>query len=401
MRISSSTMTSFNVAALNQLQYQIQQTQQQAASGTRLLTAASDPVAYTRAMDLSQTVAISTQQSANITAATDPLSIAGNTLQSVTSLLQDIRTTAVAAGGGSVSDASRATMAKALSGQLQQLIGLANGTDGSGNYLFAGFQSKTPPFSTSASGVVVYNGDTGQQLVQASAGRQVPVNDNGLDVFMRIKSGNGTFSANAAVANTGTGVISAGTVTNPALLTGNSYSISLAVAGASTTYTVTNTTTGLPVVGMSAQPYVSGQSISFDGMQMNITGAPANGDTFTVAPSTNQSVFTTISNLISTLNTPVSGANLANGLASGILNLDNSLNNILNTQSSQGLRLNELTLLQTSNDSMAVQLKQSLSALQDTNYTTTITALNQQQTVLQAAQKSYAQVGNLSMFTYI
>jgi flagellar hook-associated protein 3 FlgL len=401
MRISSSTMTSFNVAALNQLQYQIQQTQQQAASGTRLLTAASDPVAYTRAMDLSQTVAISTQQSANITAATDPLSIAGNTLQSVTSLLQDIRTTAVAAGGGSVSNASRATMAQALSGQLQQLIGLANSTDGSGNYLFSGFQSKIPPFSTSASGVVVYNGDTGQQLVQASAGRQIPVSDNGLDVFMRIKSGNGTFSANAVAANTGTGVISAGTVTNPALLTGKSYSISLAVAGASTTYTVTNTTTGLPVVGMSAQPYVSGQSIAFDGMQMNITGAPANGDTFTVAPSTNQSVFTTISNLISTLNTPVSGANLVNGLASGILNLDNSLNNILNTQSSQGLRLNELTQLQTSNDSMAVQLKQSLSALQDTNYTTTITALNQQQTVLQAAQKSYAQVGNLSMFTYI
>jgi len=35
-------------------------------------------------------------------------------------------------------------MAAGLSGQLQQLVGLANSTDGSGNYLFSGFQANTP-----------------------------------------------------------------------------------------------------------------------------------------------------------------------------------------------------------------------------------------------------------------
>jgi flagellar hook-associated protein 3 FlgL len=396
MRISSNTMFNFNVAALNQQQALLQQTQQQVASGTRLSNAATDPVAYARAMDLTQTDAINTQQTANRTAATDPLTFAGTALQSVTMMLQDIRTTAVAAGSNSVTAANRATMADALSGQLQQLVGLANTTDGSGNYLFSGYQSTTPPFSTSPSGVVTYNGDAGQQLAQVSNGRQIAVNDNGADVFMRIKNGNGTFATQAAATNTGGGIISMGQVTNPAALTGNNYSITFPTAS---TYTVTNTTTGAAVA--TAQPFTSGQSIAFDGMQVSLQGAPATGDSFTVAPSTNQSLFTTISNLINTLKAPVTGASLANGLANGIANLDNSLNNILNTQSSQGLRLNEIAALQVAGDSVGVQLKQTLSTLRDTNYTTALTTLNMQQTVLQAAQKSYSQTANLSMFTYM
>ena len=401
MRISSNTMFNFNVAALNQMQAQLQQTQQQVASGTRMVNAASDPVAYTRAMDLTQMDAINTQQSANRTAATDPLSLAGNTLQSVTQMLQDIRTTAVAAGGANVTDANRATMAKTLTGQLQQLIGLANSPDGSGNYLFSGFQSKTPPFTTTSTGVVTYNGDGGQQLIQVSNGRQLAVNDNGADVFMRIKNGNGTFATQAAATNTGGGIIDKGAVTNPAALTGNGYSIAFSVAAGVTTYSVTNTTTGAAVAGMTAQPFTPGQAISFDGMQMSIQGSPANGDSFTVAPSTNQSVFTTITNLINTLNTPAAGANLSNGLANGITNLDNAISSIANTQASQGLRLNEISALQISGDNMSIQLKQTLSTLQDTNYTTALTTLNMQQTVLQAAQKSYAQTANLSMFNYL
>jgi flagellar hook-associated protein 3 FlgL len=92
---------------------------------------------------------------------------------------------------------------------------------------------------------------------------------------------------------------------------------------------------------------------------------------------------------------------VSNGLASGIVNVDNALSNVLNTRSSIGARLNEIDSLQASGDSIGVQLKQSLSALQDTDYNKAISDLNQQQTTLQAAQKSFAQVSNLSMFTYM
>jgi len=155
------------------------------------------------------------------------------------------------------------------------------------------------------------------------------------------------------------------------------------------------------VAGQTAQPYVSGQAIAFDGMQLVIHGAPAAGDSFTVAPSTNQSMFTTISNLVTALNAPVAGTSLANSLNAGLGNIDNALNNVLNTQTSLGLRINEINALQVTGSSTGLQLQQTLSTLQDTNVTLAISNLTLQQTILQSAQKSFVQVANLSMFTYM
>lgn len=400
MRISSNTIFDLNVAALNQLQSRLQQTQQQISSGRRLLTAATDPVAAARALDVSQADSINTQQTANRGAARDPLTIADSTLSSVTTLIQDVRTVAVQAGNGTLTNADRATMAKDLSSRLQDLIGMANTTDGSGNFLFSGFQTNTTPFASTPAGVG-YFGDDGQRLVQASPGRQIAASDSGADVFMRIKNGNGNFATQATATNSGSGLIDTGSVINPALLTGNNYSVSFTVAAGATTYSVTNVTTGLPVAGQTAQPFVSGQALSFDGMQFSIKGNPANGDSFAVAPSTNQSLFTTLSNMINTLNTPQLGVNVNNGLTNGITNLDNALNNISSVRATIGSRINEIDSLQAAGDSVGLQLKQTLSNLQDTDYNKAISDLNQQQTTLQAAQKTFAQVANMSMFSYL
>lgn len=400
MRISSSTIFTTNVALLNQQQSQLALTQQQIASGIQLTNAAVDPVAYTQALSVTQSVAVTNQQSASGTAALNAVSLEESTLQSVTSLLQSARTTVVSAGNGSLNASDRATMAATLSGQLQQLMGLANSTDSSGNYMFSGFQSQTQPFVATPAGVG-YFGDDGQTTMQVGPGQKIATNDSGANVFMRIKNGNGTFVTQAATANTGSATISAGSVMNPAALTGNNYSINFATAAGATTYTVTNMTTGLPVTGMSAQPYVSGQAISFDGMQVNIQGTPAAGDSFNVAPSTNQSMFTTISNLITALNSPTTGTSLTNSLNNGLSNIDNALNNVLNTQTSLGLRINQINALQVTDASTGVQLQQTLSTLQDTNVTQAISNLTLQQTILQAAQKSFVQVANLSMFTYL
>jgi len=407
MRISSSTIFDSNVAAMGQQQTRLMQTQQQIASGKRLLTAASDPVAATRALDIAQSDAINNQQAASRNAARNTVSLAESTLQSVTTLIQDVRTAAVYAGNGTLNSSDRATLATDLSGRLQELVGLANSTDGVGNYLFSGFQSKTQPFVDTPAGMS-YFGDDGQRLAQVAATRQMAASDSGADVFMRIKNGNGTFVTEATAANTGSGVISAGAVANPAALTGNHYSINFSAAVAPATgmtYTVTNTTTGSPVPALPVVPvpvpYVSGQAIAFDGMRLDIQGAPASGDSFAVTPSANESVFKTISDLISTLNAPVAGSNLTNGLNRGTNNLDNALNNVLTVRATLGLRLNEIDALQVTGDDMGLQLKQTLSQLQDVDYNKAISDLTQQQTTLQAAQKSFTQVANLSMFTYL
>lgn len=400
MRISSNTIFDSNVAALNQQQTRLLHTQQQIASGRRLLTASDDPVAATRALEISQADATNTQYASNRDSARHTLSLAESTLQAVTSLILDARDATIAAGNGSLDSSGRKAIATDMTAKLQELAGLANSTDGLGNYLFAGFQSRTKPFVDTTTGMGFF-GDDGQNLVQVASNRQMAMSDSGADVFMRIKNGNGTFATQAAAANTGTGVISSGSVTNPAaLVAGNSYTVSFSVAAGVTSYTVTGVPTAL-APAMAGIPYVSGQAISFDGMQIDIKGAPANGDSFTVAPSANESVFKTISDLITALNAPVVGANLTNSLGHGLHQLDNALNNVLTTRATLGLRLNELDALQIAGENMSLQFKQTLSKLQDTDYNKAISDLTQQNMSLQAAQKSFVKATDLSLFNYI
>ena len=187
-------------------------------------TASDDPVAAARALSVNQADAMNTQYAANRTVLRHTLSLAESNLQTVTLLLQDVRAAAVNGGNGSFTDHERRTIATELSGKLQELIGLANSTDGAGNYLFSGFQTQAQPFADVA-GVMSYSGDDGQRLMQANASRQIASSDSGADVFMRIKNGNGTFVTKPAVANTGTGVISIGSVSDSTSLTGLNYSV--------------------------------------------------------------------------------------------------------------------------------------------------------------------------------
>lgn len=405
MRISSNTLFDSNVAAMSQQQARLLQTQQQIASGRRILTASDDPVAATRALDITQSDAMNTQYAANRGAVRHTLSLAESTLQSVTSLLQDVRTATISAGNGAFANSDRQTIAAELSGRLQELTGLVNSTDGAGNYLFAGFQSKTQPFVDTPAGMG-YFGDDGQRLVQVGATRQMASSNSGSDVFMRIKNGNGTFVTQAATANTGSGIASQGNVINPALLTGHNYQVDFTVTAGITTYSVTdNSTLPMPTVLSAGNTYVSGQAISFDGMQFDIQGAPANGDSFTVAPSANESIFKTISDLIAALNTPLASgggvAQLTGSLNRGLNNLDNALDNVLATRSSLGLRLNEIDALQTAGDDLSLQFRQALSELQDVDYNKALSDLTQQQMYLQAAQQTFSKVSGLSLFDYL
>ncbi len=128
--------------------------------------------------------------------------------------------------------------------------------------------------------------------------------------------------------------ISTGTVTNPADLTADSYTISTTGGGV---FTVTNNTTGkTPINNQTITPTTNkyGQSVytlNFDGVSVNITGtstsgtAPANGDTFTVQQNTTNPAFTMALNpnltssqvaAASAVSTAVNPTNTGNGAIS-------------------------------------------------------------------------------------
>jgi len=217
-------------------------------------------------------------------------------------------------------------------------------------------------------------------------------------VFNQIKNGNGTFNVTAASANAGTGIIGATSVTDPADYVAGTYSINFTAPG---TYQVVNS--GGTVVTSGA--YTSGQAISFAGMQVTLSGTPASGDSFAVAPSTDQSVFTTVQNLANALQVSTTSstgeAQLNNAIASAINGIDQALDQTQTVQSSVGARLNTITTAQAVATTQQTQLQQSISNIQSLDYPTAVTNLDSENTTLSAAMEAYTQTEGLSLFKYL
>lgn len=182
MRISTQMLFESGAARLGELQSGLVKTQQQIATGRRILSPSDDPVAAARALEVTQSQSLNTRYGANRQQATSALGAVEGTLSSVTSLLQDVKTTIIAAGNGVLSDTERGFQATELRGRFDELLGLANSRDALGNYIFSGFQTNTPAFVQSATGAS-YQGDLGQQAIQVEATRQMAVGTSGQAVF--------------------------------------------------------------------------------------------------------------------------------------------------------------------------------------------------------------------------
>jgi flagellar hook-associated protein 3 FlgL len=405
LRISTSAIFDAGTTQLNTLQSQMAKTQMQLSTNKRNLTAADDPIAAARALEVTQSQSMNTQFGTNRSNANSSLSLVEKTLQDVTGQIQDIQTLIVTAGNGAYDASNRQALATELEGRLTDLIGLANTADGTGGYLFSGYQSTTQPFSKTSQGAT-YQGDQGQRTLQVGSARKMAISETGSAIFEAIPTGNGSFTTASAGANKGSGIISPGAVVDGSQLNGHSYEIKFGVAGtpAVTTYTVTDKSASPPVDVLANQPYTEGATISFGGMSMDVKGAPVDGDSFTVDPSAKQSVFTTITNLIQTLRAPSdnsNGAALANGLNAASSNMKNALDNVLTVQASVGSRMKELDNLDSTGDDLNIQYQTTLSNLQDLDMVKAISLFAQQQQTLQAAQMSFKTMSGLSLFNYI
>ncbi|MEO7494028.1 MAG: flagellar hook-associated protein FlgL [Massilia sp.] len=404
MRIATSTIFETGTNQMGTLQSNIARTQMQLSTNRRMLTAADDPIASARALEVTQSQSMNTQFATNRQNAKSSLSQVGLALQGTTGLLQDIQELTINAGNAALGQSDRESLAIALTGRLDDLMGLANSADGAGGYLFSGYKSTTVPFTQTPTGAQ-YNGDQGQRQLQVGSSRQLAVSDSGASIFENNITGNGTFETKPSTSNTGAGIVSVGAVSNATALTGHSYSLAFSVAGtpAVTTYAVTDTTTNTAVG--TPQPYESGKQISVDGMSFDIKGDPANGDTFSVAPSQKQSIFTTITNLIATLRAPGTGAagqaRLTNGLNAANANLSSSLDNVLSVQASVGSRMKELDYLDSAGDDLNLQYASTLSNLQDLDMVAALSLFSQQQLTLEASQKSFKTLSGLSLFNFI
>ena len=397
MRVTQTLEQTQFLNSLNTLESNLSTTQNQISSGLSFSTASQNPVAAGLVTDYNQALAQSQQYVTNSNSAQTSLNTEDTALTQVQNALQSLRDLALEANNATQSPQDRSAIATQAVQIQNTLLSLANTQDGSGNYIFGGYATQTQPFSLSATGAT-YSGDQGQRQVQIAPGETVVLGDNGDLVFNQVKTGNGTFVAAAAAGNTGTGVVGATTVSDPTAYTGGSYSIDFT---APNTYQVLDAANNVVTSGT----YTDGQTIAFAGVQVTLSGQPAAGDSFGVAPSTNQSVFTTVQNLVTALQQSTSSTagqtQLNNSINTAINGIDQALNQSQNVQASVGARLNSITTQQSVATSQQAQLKQSISTLQSLDYPTAITTLDQQNTTLSAAMQAFTLTQGLSLFKYL
>lgn len=412
MRISTRMIYEQGSTQLNTLQSALNRTQMQLSTNRRNLTPADDPIASARALEVTQSQALNTQFVTNRSNATNFLSQEELALKSTTNLIADVQELVVKAGNPGLRDEERATIAKELEGRMTDLLGIANTSDGAGGYLFGGYKSSTQPFSQTPTGAA-YAGDQGQRELQVGSSRFLATSDSGAAVFENNMTGNGKFTVTPDSGNFtrgGAGIVTSSTVTDASKLTGNKYEIKFSVSGtgdsAVTSYTVNDLTLGQTVPNPAVPvAYKAGDAINFDGQQVVISGKPGNQDSFGVAPSAKESLFSTVTNLIGALRTSGNGdagqARLANNLSAASSTLSTAYDNVLSVTAEVGARMKELDYLASAGDDLDLQYSATLSDLQDLDMVKTVSLFTQQQITLQAAQKTFTQVSGLSLFNYI
>jgi flagellar hook-associated protein 3 FlgL len=396
-RISTAGQHNAALQAILDRSAQLVKTQNQIATGKRINTPADDPAGAVRALDLDKALAEADQWGRNSDAATNRLSFEEQTLSDVNTLLQNVRDIAVQGANATVDANSRADLAQQVQSRLDDLLAIANRKDANGEYLFSGYQTLTQPFSKSGASVQ-YAGDQGVRLVQTSSTQKVADGHSGYEVFLQVDEANGTFVTGANAANTGSGVISSGTVANPGAWVKGNYTLQFTTA---TDYEIRDSSNTLVGSGT----YTSGGAITFNGAQFDITGTPAVGDRFSIDSSTTEDMFTTLQNLVTTLKqgsaTPAQRAQFDTQMGAALTQLDQALDHVSSVRSEVGARLNAIDETADSRDAQNVELSQSLSDIRDLDYAQAVTQLNLQLAGLQAAQSSYTKIAQLSLFDYL
>jgi flagellar hook-associated protein 3 FlgL len=324
------------------------------------------------------------------------MATAESTLGDATGALQTLRDLVISAGNAALSPANRSSIAQQITTLRDQLFGYANKQDSNGIPLFGGLGSAGAPFTDAASGVV-FNGVAGQR---ASTSVSIPALMDGQAVWMDVPTGNGVFTVGPGGGNTGTGWTDVGQVVNPAALTGHNYTLSFSVVAGVTTYSVSDTTSATSVA--TAQPYVDGKAINFDGLSFAAHGVPANGDTVQIAPSTRTDLFNILDTAISSINNPTATPHaLTQATTLALAQIDAGMGRILSARGVAGDALNRADTIDKNQQTKTQQLAADRSRAEDMDMVQGISDFQNQQTGYDAALKTYAQVQRLSLFNYL
>ena len=400
MRVTTSQFYSQSVSRILDLQARQRDVTNQISGGKRITQPGDDPVAAAEVLQIRSRTNAAEQYGRNGVQADSRLTQVDDVLGSVSSLLQRVHDLVLQGRSETLGDSDRDSIAKEIREQTDVLLDLGNTRNASGEYIFAGATVNARPFTADALGNVSYNGDQTVRELQLSPNRTIAESFSGRDALFAVRNGNGTFVSGRVPGNTGTGQISGNAVVDGSSYLAHNFRVSFTSA---TTYDVVDDTLGSNVA--TAQAYVDGAAISFNGSEITIIGAPSTGDQFTVKPSANQSMFKSLGNIVTALETGYNNdteqANFGFDIDRALESLDRSLEKIGELRATAGARLNSISAQADGNEQVTLNLETLRAKLEDVDLSTAISQLTQDTTALEAAQKAFVKVQGLTLFEYI
>ena len=396
MRISTAQMFQQNINSVLNKQSATSKIIEQIASGKRVNTAGDDPVAAIGIDNLNQQNALVDQFMKNIDYAYNRLALTESKLGSAETLAGSVREQILRAVNGSLSESERQMIADELKGTLEELVSVANTQDESGNYMFAGYETDKQPFAFDAAGNVVYSGDSGIRQAIVASGVTLGTNIPGDHAFMNASAGLGDFGANYSAGQVGDFRVLSAAISDPATYVNDSYSFTMNGANLEIRDSGANLVTTIP-------NFDATNPINFNGIEVKLDGQMAAGDSFSITPQAEVSIFDTINQAITLLedpnkvNTPQGKAELAQMLN----NLDSGVNQLSIARGEAGNSLKQIESYSSTHVEEKLVNSSALSLLEDLDYASAITELEKQQLALNAVSSVFSKVGSTTLFDYI
>jgi flagellar hook-associated protein 3 FlgL len=400
MRISTGQMFQQNTTSILNNQSATNKTLQQLTTGKRVNTAGEDPVASIAIDNLKQKNTQVNQYTKNIDYANNHLSLSESKLGSADTLMTSMRALFIQGNNGSLTAADRQIIADEMKGSMKELLAIANTQDESGNYMFAGYKTNSQPFAFDTSGTMVYSGDSGKRTSNVASGVQVDINAPGDSTFMKAANPMGDYGVNYLAGQQGGFTVDSAKIVNAGTHIPDTYTFNFIPNAPGVDLQVLNSSAGLVTTVVN---FDANTPVSFNGIEVKLAGVPVAGDSFTMQPGSEVSIFDTFNKAIALLEDPL-GSNSPQGqskLAQLLNDIDSGQNQVSIARSKAGTSLRNLESISASHDEEKIVNASALSLLEDLDYSVAITEYEKHKLALNAVASVFSQVGSTSLFDYL
>ena len=395
-RIGTANMYDSTISNLGSRQSSLVELMEKTTAGKRVLRASDDPVAAAQAERARTRITRSENEQRVLGSQRDVIAQGESELGKAHEALQDFRDLLIQAGNGSYDQVARDALVKQMESLRDQILGYANAKDSNGLPIFRGLGSSDTPLQSVPPGAQS-SLNPGQNT---GSDNGLPISLDGHAAWLNVPTGNGVFEVGSGVSNSGKAWADTGSITDPSKVTGDSYTLvfSKDPASGAVSYVI-NSSAG---TSTPSATYKAGEAITINGQQIVIKGEPANGDSFTMAPSKRTDIFTVLDQAISTVKSGTNGsAALQQGLGRAMSELDSGMNRVQAVRSYAGDQLNRADRLESDMKDQSLTQEGARSRAEDIDMITALSDVETQKVGLQAALQSYAQMQKLSLFNYI